>query len=219
MPESVHEYIPASSHRSACRCRAASTWARSFGETSSSVGAKRSSVVSGLSVTCRSMRSEIGPLIFAWYFFTHGSQPGEHAVVPLVERVEDAAMADGRRGNQCVKQAETLRKMKLGELFECRLAFRLGWPHDLKAIDKRESLLHLVRVSGVLHELHHHEAGYADVAIRREPICRGGEATLDIDQHIRVDELHGLDFQPAVRRWAASRRRRELASGSVMSVR
>ena len=45
------------------------------------------------------------------------------------------------------------------------------------------------------------------------------DATLDVDQHIRVHEFHGLDFQPAVRRWAASRRRREWASGSVMSVR
>jgi hypothetical protein len=34
--------------------------------------------------------------------------------------------------------------MKLGELLECRLAFRLRRPHDLEAIDERESLLDLV---------------------------------------------------------------------------
>ena len=90
-----------------------------------------------------------------------------------------------------------------------RLAFRLRRPHDLEAIDEREGLLDLVRVAGVLHELHHHEARDADVGIRREPIRCCAEATLDVDQHIRFDEFHGLDFQPAVRRWAASRRRRE----------
>ena len=103
-------------------------------------------------------------------------------------------MADGRRGNQCVKQAETVRKMKRGELFECRLALRSRRPHDLEAIDKRESLLHLVRVAGVLHELHHHEARDADFGIRRKPIRCCAEATLDVDQHIRVDEFPGLDL-------------------------
>ena len=61
--------------------------------------------------------------------------------------------------------------MKCGELFECRLAFRRGWPHDLEAVDKRESLPDLVRVSGILYELHHHEARDADIGISREPIC------------------------------------------------
>ena len=129
--------------------------------------------------------------------------------MPLVERVEHAAVANCRRGDQRVEQAQAIREMKLGELLECRLAFRLRRPHDLEAIDERESLLDLVRVAGVLHELHHHEARDADVGIRREPIRCCVKATLDVDQHIRVDEFHGLDFQPAARRWAASRRRRE----------
>ena len=128
-------------------------------------------------------------------------------------------MAEGRRRDQRVEQAQAMREMKLGELLECRLAFRLRRPHDLEAIDERETLLDLVEIAGVLHELHHHEARNTDVGIRREPIRCRAEATPDVDQHIRVNEFRGLDFQPAVRRWAASRRRREWASGSVMSVR
>jgi len=63
-----------------------------------------------------------------------------------------------------------MREMKLGELLECRLAFRLRRPHDLEAIDKRKTLLDLVKIAGVLHEIHHHEARNTDVGIRREPI-------------------------------------------------
>ena len=128
-------------------------------------------------------------------------------------------MAEGRRRDQRVKQAQAMLEMKLGELLECRLAFRLRRPHDLETVDERETLLDLVKIAGVLHEFHYHEARDTDVGIRRKPIRCRDEATLDVDQHIRVNEFHGLDFQPSVRRWAASRRRREWASGSVMSVR
>lgn len=128
-------------------------------------------------------------------------------------------MADRRGGDQRVEQAQTVGEVQPGKLFQCRLAFCLGRPHDLESFDERKGLVHFFGVAGILHEFHHHEARHPDIAFRCKPISGHAEASLDIDQYVGVDEFHGLNLQSVARCWAASRSRRQWTSGSVISAR